>query len=91
MKSKTIQRLMTQARIDQLCQSLDREEMTEGSRNEWRALAMHFRAQADEARGLLRALDNSVRLRRTAQHFERLSIEDVLDWAEKQKSQIKKP
>ena len=89
MKKSIIPKL-TQARIDQLSNDAS-EGMRTGTADEWRAVAMHFRAQADEARGLLRALDNSVRLRRTTQHFERLSIEEILDWAEKQKSQIKKP
>lgn len=86
---KTTTPKLSQARIDQLSNDAS-ENMRTGTAAEWRAVAMHFRAKAEELHGLIRALDSSVRLRRTAQHFERLSIEDILDWTEKQKSQIKK-
>ena len=87
---KPITPKLTQARIDQLSNDAS-EDIRTGTASEWRAVAMHFKAQADEARRLLLQLDSSITLRRTCQHFEDNNIEEILTWAEKQKSQIKKP
>lgn len=89
MKKSIIPKL-TQARIDQLSNDAS-EDMRTGTADEWRAVAMHFRAQADESRSLLLGLHSTTKMRRSCQYLESWHVEEIFKWAEKQTPQIKKP